>query len=185
MKGLFGLLLILATPALADDACHDLWFARNATFDRAGFCFGTALGKAVFDNTGCIGNSVALSTDAAALVVRIREREAEHGCRVDASRTVLELRDLPIRRLLVRQPVRDVFESACLGWLSTPTPLFAGPDAATGAIGEITAGAYVSYAHEAEGGWTYVTTSTPDWTVTSGGWLEVASVEERCTDFAG
>ena len=43
---------VVAGPAAADERCHDLWFARNAIMDRAGYCFGSVLGQAVFDNEG-------------------------------------------------------------------------------------------------------------------------------------
>ena len=35
MRAILILLAVAATPAAADDYCHDLWFTRNAIMDRA------------------------------------------------------------------------------------------------------------------------------------------------------
>jgi len=37
---------LLAAPVQALDYCDELWFTRNLAFDRAGYCFGSPLGKA-------------------------------------------------------------------------------------------------------------------------------------------
>lgn len=185
MLRLIALGLALAGPVRADDGCHDLWFARNAIMDRAGHCFGTVLGQAVFDNAECLGQPVALSPGDAATVARIRQVEAEQGCRVDTSRPALDVGALWIRRALIHQPVRDIFESACLGWLGPDAPLFAGHERSTPVIGQIGTGSYVLYAHEPVGTWSYVTVSGPDWVPVSGGWLDRSLAPESCADIAG
>lgn len=179
------LCLLLATSAMADDGCHDLWLARNATMDRAGYCFGSVLGQAVFDNTGCIGTSVALAPREQAIVAQIQSFESQYGCQVDTSRPVLDADLLNFRLALTQQPVRDELESACLGWLGSPVPLHAGPDPSMPILGQITPGAYVSYAHLPVGNWSYVTVSGPDWVKFSGGWLDRATFAEQCADIAG
>lgn len=73
MKCLVAALSLFAAPVLASDTCHDLWFTRNAIIDRAGYCFGSPLGQAIFDNTGCIGKSVNLPPQDARTVALIRE----------------------------------------------------------------------------------------------------------------
>jgi hypothetical protein len=62
----------------AGNICDQLWYARNAIFDRAGYCFSSARGKAAFDNTGCTGGT----PDAAGMaeVARIQQQEAANGC---------------------------------------------------------------------------------------------------------
>ncbi|EBA16598.1 hypothetical protein RSK20926_22774 [Roseobacter sp. SK209-2-6] len=52
------------TTAFADESCNDLWFTRNAIINQAGFCFGSNLGQALFDNGDCIAKSVPLSPEA-------------------------------------------------------------------------------------------------------------------------
>ena len=89
MKRLILALILLASPAAAADVCDDLWFTRNLIMDRAGYCFGSALGQAVFDNGNCIGKSVSLSTQLQRQVAEIRELEKQIPCKVDTARTRL------------------------------------------------------------------------------------------------
>ncbi|GKY88839.1 YARHG domain-containing protein [Sinisalibacter aestuarii] len=119
--------LSLASPALGYDECDDLWFARNLVFDRAGYCFASPLGRAVFDNTGCTGTGVALSPDAARLVAYVRAREAALGCAVDTTRTApdLDRLDLLFAQEVVTAPGEDA--SGCLGWTGAPLDVLAGP----------------------------------------------------------
>lgn len=185
MVRLCAFLCLVAAPAAASDICHDLWFTRNLIMDRAGYCFGSALGQAVFDNSGCVGKSVALDSRSARLVGQIQTLEAGQGCRVDTKRGFLDLDDRLIRQRLWDLPIRDEFESACLGWLGPVTPLLAGHDQSALAVGRIQPGDYISYEHVPVGVWTYVTARTPDWQIKSGGWLNTAAVAENCVDYAG
>ncbi|KIC34946.1 DUF4453 domain-containing protein [Leisingera sp. ANG-M7] len=185
MKSLAAVFFLLAAPALASDACHDLWFTRNAVIDRAGYCFGSPLGQAVFNNGDCTGKSVSLPPQSERLVADVKQMEARFGCRVNNKQTHLDLDDLFLRYQLWDLPVRDEFESACLGWLGPVMGLRAGhrPDAPL--VGQIDPGDYVNYSHIPVGSWTYVTTSGPDWQVTSGGWLDTSQFQEQCQDYAG
>lgn len=61
----------LATTAQADGRCNDLWFTRNALINQAGYCFGSNLGQALFDNSDCQGKSVTLSPEAQRQVAQI------------------------------------------------------------------------------------------------------------------
>jgi len=185
MKSLVFAFSLLASPVLASDACHDLWFTRNAVIDRAGYCFGSPLGQAVFSNGDCIGKSVSLPPQAERMVALVKEMESRFDCRVNNKQTYLDLDDLFLRFQLWDLPVRDEYESACLGWLGPVMGLRAGhrPDAPL--VGQIDPGDYVNYAHIPVGSWAYVTTSGPDWQVTSGGWLDTALYQEQCRDYAG
>lgn len=185
MKFLVCTLCMLGSPVLATDACHDLWFTRNALVDRAGYCFGSVLGQAVFDNNGCTGKSVTLSPQAQQTVHQIQALEARIGCRVNTGQTSLELDDLELRRRLWDLPVLDELAGACLGWLGASVGLRAGHRSDAPYVGQITSGNYVSYGHVPVGSWSYVTTSGPDWQVTSGGWLDMSAVQEQCRDYAG
>ncbi|WP_424978421.1 DUF4453 domain-containing protein [Leisingera sp. S232] len=185
MKSLVALFSLLAAPALAGDACHDLWFTRNAVIDRAGYCFGSPLGQAVFDNGDCTGKSVALPPQDQRLVSKVKQMEARFGCRVNNKQTRLDLDDLFLRYQLRNLPIRDEFESACLGWLGPVIGLRAGHSSDAPLVGQIDPGDYVKYAHIPVGNWTYVTTSGSDWQITSGGWLDTSLFQEQCRDIAG
>ncbi|MFV1591321.1 DUF4453 domain-containing protein [Phaeobacter sp. JH20_36] len=179
------LLTLLPLPAFAQDGCDDLWFTRNLIMDRAGYCFGTVLGQSVFDNSDCLGKSVALDPQSNRQVQDIRALEKYHGCKVNTGRRQLTLNDTHLRRLLVDLPIRDEFEGACLGWLGAPVPLHSGHSAGTARIGTIQPGDTIGYAHLPVGNWSYVTTHSSDWRVKSGGWYNRATAPENCRDSAG
>lgn len=146
------LLCLLAGPAWAD-ACQDWWFTRNLIIDRAGYCFGSVLGQAQFDNTGCIGKNVTLDPANAAAVDMIRRQEAEFQCRVDTSQPVLNLIDRDLRLRLAALPIADAFESACIRYRAAPLALLSGPWPNAPVIGQISPGATVSFAHLPSNGW--------------------------------
>jgi hypothetical protein len=176
---------LLAGPAAAQGWCDDLWFTRNLVMDRAGYCFGTPLGQAVFDNADCTGQRVALSPDESRLVNRILEVEERAACRVDTLRSAIDLEDAAIRRRLTDLPVRDQTESACIGWQGPDTPVLAGHDAAADVIARIEPGDVVLYQHIPEGGWSYVTIATQDFQTKGGGWLDGSRTEPQCFEIAG
>ncbi|MEL6206394.1 MAG: DUF4453 domain-containing protein [Pseudomonadota bacterium] len=180
-------LALLAAPALADNGCHDLWYTRNAIVDRAGYCFGSALGQAVFDNAGCIGKSVDLSPSAKRQVDQIRAIEAEAGCKVNTAQTRLHIDDLAIRRRLIDLPIRDEFASGCLGYGGAPIALRAGHSAGAPAIGQIEAGDYVLFAFYGVGDWVYVTAHSDGWgRLKAGGWMDWSAIpQDACRDWAG
>lgn len=184
---LFPLLLALsAVSAEADSGCDDLWFTRNVLYDQAGYCFGSPLGQAVFDNAGCIGSSIVLAPGAKAFADHIAGLEAHYTCKVDTGRAALDLDDLAFRRNVARLPVRDEFESACLGWLAPQTPLMAGYDAGAAPLGAIQPGDTVKFGHLPVEGWSYVTVWTPGFAaLKSAGWLQGGTAEPPCQDWAG
>lgn len=179
------LAMAAATPALADSYCDDLWFTRNAIMDRAGYCFGSSLGKHVFDNGDCIGTSVTLSEADATRVAKLEAQEREAGCRVDTSRSRLDVLDLRYRQRLVDLPVTDGLESTCIGWRGDPLPLRAGHGLNTDVIGQVLPGDTLNYGHYPVGGWSYVTVHDSDWHLKSAGWYHVEAYPQRCAQFAG
>lgn len=181
---LTALLCLLAGPAWAD-ACHDWWFTRNLIVDRAGYCFGSVLGQAQFDNTGCIGKTVSLDPASTQAVDMIRGLEAEYQCRVDTAQPVLNLIDRDLRLRLAALPIADGLESACISYRAAPLPLHDGPWPNAAVIGQITPGVTVSYAHLPSNGWSYVTTHDGNGTLRSGGWLGAVLSEGDCELWAG
>ncbi len=67
---------------LAGLSCDALWVARNEIFDRNGYCFETARGKAYFDNADCRTSSQNILTSLERRNVdAIRAWERRRGCR--------------------------------------------------------------------------------------------------------
>ncbi len=187
MRVLLLMLALLASPAHAQDACYDVWFTRNLHFDRAGYCFDSPLGQAIFDNSDCTGTSITLTPQAKQQVDEIKQLEAMHGCQVDTNRTSLEISDIATRRQLRDLPIRDEFESGCLGWQGRPVSLHAGTGPDTPEIGRIEPGDYVLFSFLPVGDWSYVTVHTHDFSaLKSGGWAPSSTFQEdNCTDWAG
>lgn len=183
-------LLFLAAPAQAADGCEDIWFTRNLIMDRAGYCFGSPLGQAMFDNSDCVGKQVQPDPYFQPVIDEILRLEKTHSCRVDTSRTWLDIDDIAYRKALTDLPVRDEFEGGCLGWTGPLTPLYKGHHEPFEQLGQITPGDYVSYAYYSahganQAGWAYVTTHPPGWgTLKSAGWLYWQG-EPPCADYAG
>lgn len=185
---LSALATVLSGPVWAASGCEDVWFTRNLIMDRAGYCFDSPLGRALFDNAGCIGKSVTLDPASQAVVTQIRGIEARFACRVDTNQQWLDLPDINFRRALTSHPIRDEFEWACLGWTGPVTPLHAGYNAPLQVIGQIAPGDYVSSSHLYVSGWSYVTTHAPSFrTLHSAGWVYWPESAGRmpCADEAG
>ncbi|MEM9060113.1 MAG: DUF4453 domain-containing protein [Pseudomonadota bacterium] len=179
------MLVFSVVPAHADDVCNDLWFTRNLIMDRAGYCFGSILGQSVYDNADCTGKSVSLSADAQAQVSQIRDLEQSIQCRVDTGQPVIDLEDLDMRRRLIDLPVRDEYESGCIGWLEDPLPLRGGHSAAATVVGEVRRGDSVTFSHATVGAWNYVIVSDREWRYRSAGWTDHAFPITACEQFAG
>ena len=74
--------LFMLGPAHAQNAeCKRLWVERNAIFHDAGYCFGSRLGRAVFNNHNCFTKKPRLSNSVDRRVKRILARERRLGCK--------------------------------------------------------------------------------------------------------
>ncbi|MAM63661.1 DUF4453 domain-containing protein [Maritimibacter sp. UBA3975] len=181
------LLSFTATPAAAYDVCDEAWYIRNLIFDRAGYCFGSTLGQAVFDNTGCTGKDVSLSPGDAATVEMIREQEGWMACAVDTGATRL---DVPHRALLDRLevlPVPTDTASGCIGWTGGPIPLLAAPREDAALVGRGEAGVNVVWEYDYESvldGWQFLTLYR-DSELVGMGWSITPIFEDQCTSQAG
>jgi len=177
----------LAGPAAAFDACADLWFTRNQVFDRAGYCFGSPLGQAVFDNSDCISRDVTPDAAGMALVAATRAREADLGCAIDTSQTRLDIDNLA-QRLALEEPVLlDEFASGCLGWTGAPIPLLAGPHKGATQLSSVQRGDDIVWEY-------YTLTDHPGWQFISVyrasrqiglGWMSGELDQSFCTNLAG
>lgn len=172
---------LLPTAAAAYDICDDLWMTRNTLFDRAGYCFGSALGQAVFDNAGCLGTDVALSAQDNATVALVREFEVEWSCRVDTSRTQLDLPDMAARMRMRDMPVPTGYESACIGWRGGAANLYSGQDQKSGVTGVLRDGDNTTFSFVTADGWEFV-----DMGDGRMGWLALPKFDDMiCDGFAG
>ena len=75
--------LVAATPAAAA-SCGELWYARNAVYKQAGYCFKTARAIRAFGNAGCVYDyegAVPLTQQQRAYVANIVRQEQYQGCR--------------------------------------------------------------------------------------------------------
>jgi Domain of unknown function (DUF4453)/YARHG domain len=181
------LALTIAVPAFGDDICDDLWLSRNQLFDRAGYCFSSPLGQAVFDNSDCTGTEVTLDRDSAALLAHIRAMEAEFGCAVNSSRRWLDVDNLGLRLALEVVVARSEFASGCLGWMGAPLALHAGPRAASPLLGRVTRGDDIVWEYETvrwPEGWSFVTTYR-DGVQTGLGWVAGDIDQALCSGLAG
>ncbi|PRY24491.1 YARHG domain-containing protein [Aliiruegeria haliotis] len=186
MRTLFLLLLPLAgQPAFADDICHDLWFTRNLIFDRAGYCFGSDLGKAVFDNSDCSTGSPQLETADATRVARVKEMESFLECSVDTKSTWLDLADIEQRARFLTLPVRGDGESGCMGWRGGVLQLHQGKRFDTPVTGRIVPGDHIGFSYMPEGNWEFVIVRRPSTGEAFMGWSQVPYSEDGCDQWAG
>jgi len=183
-----GLLATAPSAAVADRICDELWFSRNWVMDQAGYCFGSALGRALFDNADCTGQQVTLTPAQTAFVTEIRHRETALGCSVNTAQTTLNMPDLALRKRLSVQPLphEDFQGWGCLGYIGPQVRLHEAPDRASAQVGRITGGDWVSVGgFEAVNGWMYVLTYGPSWgSFLSGGWMPTEPMI-RCEAEAG
>jgi hypothetical protein len=73
----------VTTQAAFADSCYDLWYERNAIYDDNGYCFRTALGKRVFDNSDCYTRNPSFTRAEQRRIDQIRREERRLGCKVN------------------------------------------------------------------------------------------------------
>ena len=99
---IIGWLAVLSVfaPAMAQDvpgygstraSCESIWIERNRILDRSGYCFSSALGKAVFNNANCTTRNPRLSSEDRYWVEEIKKGERRYGCNVDTSRMSIDV----------------------------------------------------------------------------------------------
>ena len=182
MRFFLLVLMLVPGPVAAADYCHEMWFNRNLIYDRAGYCFGSALGQAVFDNSDCTGTEVTLSAADQALVNAIRAEE--RTCKVDTGGTVLNVHGVAFRKEMIDLPMPVADESACVGWLGEPLPLRLGhsAEAPVGAMAE--RGDNLLYQFADVGDWSFVE-AFRDGEVVGVGWAPYFDWGELCEMVAG
>lgn len=76
----FCLAFTLSAGPVPANECMALWLERNAYFANKGYCFGSALGKGVFGNSGCSTKNPSMSGSETQRVNQIKSRERTLGC---------------------------------------------------------------------------------------------------------
>jgi Domain of unknown function (DUF4453)/YARHG domain len=193
MKRLFAALAValMTSPAQAqivDEYCNDYWFVRNQAFDHAGYCFGSPLGQALFDNSDCTPGAVTLSPRNQAMVNRIKAIEAEGGCNVDTSATSLPIPLLGMRLRLTDLAARDEHSGAgCLGWTGAGFPLWSGFRANRVPIGEVVPGDDLIFLYDSRDeppGWVFFEVER-DGVPVGIGWTDLPLNWDLCTQAVG
>ena len=171
---LFALALCLPTTSTAQGACEDLWLARNVIYDAHGYCFGSDLGKAMFNNAGCTTVDPKLPDDLQARVDRIWAKARGMECAVDQTKTDIEVYNKTTRYLLMAQPVASGTDAACINAkLEATIELRESPNIEGEPIGTIDDGDTVGWFHEAEGDWHFATVlSKANGKGTASGWTQ-------------
>ena len=186
--------LAMALPATADvwdspePVCNRLWYMRNLVMDRAGYCFGSALGEALFDNSDCVGGDIRLSPNDSRQVAKMKALEDQEGCRVNTKARTLDLfgENPAVLRRLRDMPMPGWGSGGCT-WAGAPIPLFDGYSSGSVQIGQIRAGDRLSFEYESEGKWSAVSTSGSKGEQDILGWFDHTkyNTERNCTDWAG
>lgn len=184
--------LAAAAPAAAEDPyCEDWWFARNLIFDRAGFCFTSPLGAALFENADCTTTEPDLPPDLTARVARLRALEEEFDCAVDTSRSTLTYPEtLEPYRMMEDIPVKDFADSGCIGYRGPEVTLHSGARADAPIIGMVQTGVSIGFGHYQEEGFDYVTIIPMDGEVplveeAFTGWGQFGPQPLPCDGYAG
>lgn len=152
----------IAMPALADD-CLDLWFSRNAMFNDAGYCFGSPLGQALFDNSDCMTSDPQLTPINAQVIGKIKEEEQSLDCTIDTTNVSVdtnEIMSFPMRWQVETQPVAgpsEFTEFACFGFLQDRVAVRTSPTSGAELLGWINTGSDYRTNHQDWGKWSFVT----------------------------
>ena len=174
-----------------EDPCADLWFSRNAMLDKAGYCFSTPLGKALFDNSDCNTKQPKLTPEVKAQIAIIRklERAGEdalyEACNIDTGQQNLDLPDIEFRKQLDFQPATDGDVSFCLGYVGPDIPLYAAPWNGARRTGVIRGGDNLSLAHLDWKGWSFSIVFQQNTTIGLGWYRGPIANMSQCKQWAG
>ena len=184
MRWLLALLPLLPAPVAALEYCDELWFTRNLVFARAGYCFGSPLGQAVFGTANCVTKSPELAPDGKTLVERIRALESQEQCSVDTKGSQLWIEAPSLRSQMSTLPVPTPYESSCVGWLGSEVVLQSGAYQGAPIVSVVQFGDNIVWSFENEGDWQYLT-ARRDGQVVGAGWTEYEITPDRCSMMAG
>lgn len=157
LKSTITATFLLGTGAFANSACDDLWLSRNVIYDLHGYCFGSTLGKKIFDNTGCTTVEPELPAELNERVQRLWARAEKMSCAANQGRSSISVYNLESRKSLLYQPVASETESACLGFQENPIALYDAPIGDAIHIGTVNTGDDIAWFHQDENNWAFIT----------------------------
>lgn len=162
-------------------SCGDAWYLRNLAFDRAGYCFGSALGEALFDNSDCTTHSPTLSDWDKSVVSAAKRYEQDMGCSVDTTQASIGATLIGKLDLVDRLPVLASYDSMCLGFNGPDLPMRSDLGIATSfSTGDVAAGDTVRFRFEGADGFEFVETEF------GAGWIVGGAIgPATCREFAG
>jgi hypothetical protein len=180
MRTFFLTAALVCTAGTASALCEDAWYLRNLAFDRAGYCFGSTLGKSVF-SADCSTKSPYLTDWDQRMISAHKQLEASYSCNINtkgrhlASSLIGKLEDVDLL------PTLSEFESSCVGYTGAPVTMTSGIGMRDSyPTGSITGGDTVHFRFEPWGGFEFVETDS------GAGWVsEGAITPNSCEVFAG
>ena len=175
--------LLPATSLKAASLCDELWLTRNAIYDRAGFCFSSELGKAIFNNDDCVPQIGNFDAKTQALIDQVHEEELRHQCNVNTSRHQLDFRDWERRLQFEDLPVPDGLESSCLNYLGPAFPLFRARNVTSAISGKILTSDNIAYNYNGVAEWMFLTVYDDEDQIRTEGWHP--GPEPVCEYYAG
>lgn len=182
MRPLLLLACLAPAPAVALDYCDEIWFTRNLIFDQAGYCFGSPLGQAIFDNADCTPGAVTLAPQQQAMVDTLIAEADYWECKTDTSGLRLNIAQPELRRRMQQMPIPTPYESACIGYRGAPIALHSGRNEAAPVTGQIATGEMIVWSFEAVEGWQFLVSPSGQ----GMGWMrDHAWTEAECESFAG
>ena len=131
--------------------------------DKAGYCFSTPLGKALFDNSDCTTKQPKVSANVSDQIAAIRKLEQGdpdgfyEACHIDTSQRELDIPALELRKQLDFQPVTDGGVSMCIGYRDRLQTLYSAPWETATKTGTIRQGDNVMMGHLDWNGWSFGT----------------------------
>jgi hypothetical protein len=150
-------IMLIGNTGFANTTCDDLWLARNTIFDLNGYCFGSTLGKSIFDNNECTTVDPKLTPELETRIQKLWQRAKKLSCDTDQGRTSISIYNIEQRKVLLHQPIASETESACIGYKGLPFYLYDSPDANAVKIGTIEQGDDIGWFHDDENTWSLMT----------------------------
>ncbi|CUH53057.1 DUF4453 domain-containing protein [Shimia marina] len=180
MRTFFLTAALICTAGTASALCEDAWYLRNLAFDRAGYCFGSSLGKSVF-SADCSTKSPRLTDWDQRMVSAHKKLEARYSCKINtkdrrlAASLIGKLEDVDLL------PTLSEFESSCVGYTGAPVTMTSGIGMRDSyPTGIIASGETVHFRFEPWGGFEFVETDS------GAGWVPEGSITPNtCEVFAG
>lgn len=188
LLALFLSMAPLAAQSQQFSFCETAWVTRNMIFDRAGHCFGSALGQNLFNNADCTVSGPTLSPELAEFVAWAREEETRVGCNLPTGQgawpSIRAAFDFYNQFWTVPLPLDG--GSACWGYHGAAVPVRLGASHDAPQIGSLSPGqSYVSV-HFGAHNWDFITVMTgPSGQDIVTGWAQPEFALDVCDQVAG